>query len=106
MFQASFDPLTIITNGLGTLSTNLAASQSLVEGRTYSVTAIPKAGQVFAGWTGSYTSSAPKLIFVMADDTVLIANFIPSPFLAVKGNYSGLFFEGDGCATAPPMSWR
>ena len=93
---ATFDPLTIITNGLGTLSTNLAESQSLVEGRTYSVTALPKPGQVFAGWTGSYTSSAPKLTFVLSDDTVLIANFIPSPFLAVQGSYSGLFYDNDG----------
>jgi hypothetical protein len=93
---ATFDPLTIITNGLGTLSTNLAASQSLVEGRTYSVTALPKPGQVFAGWTGSYTSSAPKLTFVLSDDTVLIANFAPSPFLAVQGTYNGLLYDGNG----------
>ena len=95
-FKASFDPLTIVTNGPGTTSPNLAGSQSLVEGRTYSITAVPQAGQVFAGWTGSYTSSAPRLNFIMAEDTVLIANFIPNPFLSVKGNYSGLFYEAAG----------
>jgi hypothetical protein len=65
----------------------------LVEGRTYSVTALPKPGQAFAGWTGSFTSSAPKLTFVLSDDTVLIANFVSSPFPAVQGTYNGLFYD-------------
>jgi hypothetical protein len=84
--------LIITTNGNGTVTPNLN-SQKLTLGKTYTVTAAPAAGQVFAGWTGSYVSSNPRLTFLMASNLVLQANFIPSPWIATAGTYSGLFYD-------------
>jgi hypothetical protein len=86
--------LIITTNGNGTVTPNLN-SQKLTVGKTYTVTAAPAAGQVFAGWTGSYVSSNPRLTFLMASNLALQANFIPSPWIATAGTYSGLFYEND-----------
>ena len=84
--------VSLTTNGSGTISPNLSPSK-LVAGRTYTVTAIPKAGQEFAGWTGSIISSAPRLTFKLDRNLALQANFVPSPFPAVSGAYNGLFYE-------------
>ena len=95
LFKANFVPITIVTNGRGSIFPNLAASRSLVIGRTYSISAIPAPGQVFAGWTGTMTSSVPKLTFRMTSNIVVQANFIPSPYIAAQGSYNGLFYEQD-----------
>ena len=87
--------LTIVTNGSGTVTPNLM-KQKLTVGKTYTLTATPAAGQVFAGWTGDIISSSQKLTFLMRSHLVVQANFIPSPFIPVSGAYNGLFNEGDG----------
>ena len=91
------DRLTVVTTGLGGLSPNY--SNALLQvGKTYSVTARPGAGYVFAGWTGTVLgqttilSDQAKLSFVMVSNLVLQAEFIPNPFIAFKGTYNGLFY--------------
>ena len=86
--------LTVRTNGLGTLSTNLD-HQTLLVGQTYSITALPAQGQVFTNWqVGAVLSANPVLTFTMQSNLVLTANFVPSPYGArVVGTYNGLFFE-------------
>jgi hypothetical protein len=96
VLDVCFVPLTLTISGTGTLSPNLLLSQSLIAGHAYTVTAVPGSGQLFASWSGSVTSSTPKLSFTLTTNTVLQANFIPNPYLAVQGAYNGLFYEEDG----------
>jgi hypothetical protein len=86
--------LRVRTSGGGNISPNLAGAQ-LINGKTYTVTAVPAAGQVFAGWNGAAVSLSAKLSFVMKPGLVLGATFIPSPFIPVAGSYTGLFHEED-----------
>jgi hypothetical protein len=95
VLEVWFAPLTLTTSGIGTISPDLRLSQSLIAGRTYTLTAVPGAGQLFAGWSGSITSSASSLRFILRTNTALQANFIPNPYLPVQGTYNGLFHEDD-----------
>lgn len=69
-------PLLIQITGEGDITPNLA--RDLLEiGRTYTITAEPARGWVFARWTGGVNSEKPRLDFVMRTNLVLIANFVP-----------------------------
>jgi len=69
-------------------------------GKSYSITATPKAGFVFDGWnvnnmagTGITAAKAelPKLDFIMQPGLALTAKFITNPFTpSVTGDFSGL----------------
>lgn len=60
-------------------------------GFTYKVTAKPNRGYVFAGWTGTITSSNPTLVFTMREGTTLQANFVLDPFEPdFSGKYQGM----------------
>ncbi len=85
-------PLTLLTSGVGTIRRNFRGTR-LEVGRSYTVTGVPGAGQVFSNWVGSVTSGSARLSFLMQPDMVLQANFIPNPFLRAKGTYNGLFAE-------------
>jgi hypothetical protein len=89
--------LTIDINGSGTVSPNLNG-RTLVAGKNYTVRAVPKSGNVFTGWSGSTNSTKNPLTFAMQTNTLLEANFIASPFVAVKGSYNGLFSTTNGVA--------
>ncbi len=86
--------LSVDTNGLGAISP-APSDQTLTIGKTYTLTAIPGQGYIFAGWTGSYTSSDPKLTFLAASNVVLKANFTANPFMPIAGTYNGLYREAD-----------
>lgn len=90
-------PVVMQTNGWGNISPNLNGSQLQV-GKTYTVRAVPGPGQAFAGWNGlnGSLSYGTALTFVMQSNLVLTANFVPSPFPAVKGNYAGLAANTNG----------
>ena len=85
-------PLTLNIAGAGAVA-GATNGQPLQVGRSYTLTATPKPGQVFSNWTGSIASSTNVLKFTMQSNLVINANFIPSPFIPVKGVYSGLFYE-------------
>jgi uncharacterized repeat protein (TIGR02543 family) len=87
--------LTIITRGDGTVSPNLNA-RNLKAGKGYTLRAIAKSGNVFSNWTGSITTNKNLLTVKMQFSMVLQANFIPNPFLPVKGTYNGLFITTNG----------
>jgi len=99
---AAFDgPITnrikVVINGNGTVSPNYNG-RSLQVGRVYTMTAKPASGYVFANWIGGYTSggftsTVPRLTFLMTNGLVFEANFVPSPFGPVQGNYEGLFYN-------------
>jgi hypothetical protein len=89
--------LTVTTDGAGTVSPNLNG-QDLQVGKAYTLTAKPAAGYLFASWTGSRASKQASLSFVMQENMVLQANFVPNPFIARKGTYAGLY----AVTSAPP----
>jgi hypothetical protein len=86
--------LTVLINGSGTVSPNLNG-QNLEVGKRYMLTAVPGPGYLFSNWTGTVTSSAPKLLFLMHSNAMLTANFVSNPFIPVKGNYASLFGPTD-----------
>jgi hypothetical protein len=85
---AATSTLTVQTSGLGTVSPNLNGTQLQI-GQTYTLKANPATGQAFAGWSGTVLQSR-TLTFVMQSNLVFTANFVPSPFPAMTGNYAGL----------------
>ena len=50
-------------------------------------------GNLFSNWTGGFISTINPLSFAMESNLVLQANFVPNPFVALKGVYNGLFFN-------------
>ena len=63
-------------------------------GETCSISATPRAGQLFAFWTGAVADTASAATtFVMSSNTVLTANFASNLFPAVAGTYTGLFLD-------------
>jgi hypothetical protein len=79
--------------GVGTVSPNYNG-QLLVLGQTYSITATAGAGFAFTNWTGSVTSSAASISFLMVSNLQLTANFVDvtAPTLTVLSPTSGQFF--------------
>jgi hypothetical protein len=88
-------PLTLQTNGWGGISRIGFTRDNLEVGRAYTVRAVPAAGQVFSGWSGTLTVSNNPCTFLMQSNLVLVANFIPNPFLPFADTFSGLFYPAD-----------
>ncbi len=84
--------ISVKKKGAGSVQPNLDGLE-LPIGETYTLTAIPSAGEVFVGWSGSITSSSSKVTFVMNTNVSLEASFTNSPYVAMKGTYNGLFHE-------------
>lgn len=85
-------PLTVLTNGIGKVTPNLNG-KFLDVGKRYTITAMPGVGQVFSNWTEGIFTNTARLSFIMQPDLVLQANFVPNPFIPVKGIYNGLFYD-------------
>jgi hypothetical protein len=92
--------LTLQTNGDGIID-HAAWPDQLEIGKTYTVTAVPRARNVFSNWTGgtsqpySVLSSLAAYPFVMQSNLVLQAYFTTNVFLALQGTYRGLFAPTD-----------
>jgi hypothetical protein len=87
-------PLSAQANGYGIIRPNLDG-EMLEIGKVYSMKAVPGRGQVFAGWSG-VESESPVMSFSMKSNLALVANFVPTPFLPVKGSYAGLIAGTNG----------
>ncbi|NOS70319.1 MAG: hypothetical protein HOP33_10355 [Verrucomicrobia bacterium] len=85
-------PLTVQTNGNGTVTPSLNG-QLLEIGKTNTLTAKPAAGNIFAGWSGSFSSLNLALKFLMQSNLTVQANFVTNPFVGLKGKFYGLFSE-------------
>jgi uncharacterized repeat protein (TIGR01451 family) len=94
-----FQPIAVITNGSGGI-TGVHNGQYLMVGKNYSVTASPHLGNLFSHWSGTIISASNPLVFQMQSNMVLRANFLTNPFLAVAGNYNGLFYPTNGVTEA------
>jgi uncharacterized repeat protein (TIGR02543 family) len=87
-----FAPISLSTIGAGTISG--ATNDALLQiDRAYTLTAKPAPGYLFAGWTGSASSSNAALHFVMASNLTFTATFVTNYFPSVKGTYNGLFYD-------------
>jgi hypothetical protein len=89
-FRLQTNILHVTISGSGAISPNWT-NQALVVGRSYSLTAVPGRGQIFAGWSGGVESSTSTLRFVMAPGLQLQANFVTNLFIGAAGTYNGLF---------------
>jgi hypothetical protein len=101
----------LATDGSGTISSG-QDTQTMTPGQVYTVTAVPAEGQDFAGWSGSMSSSNPRLTFVMQSNLVLTARFTPRGHGSAGGTgrgpssiYSGLFFQQDAVSLASAGSF-
>ncbi|MEO7678272.1 MAG: Ig-like domain-containing protein, partial [Verrucomicrobiota bacterium] len=94
-FRLSVVPeVILVANGNGSIEPNVP-SLRITPGASYSFSATPQEGNDFAGWSGSISSRFPSLTLTITSNITLIANFIPSPFVASKSSYNGLFYEDD-----------
>ncbi len=89
-------PVTVNVSGNGTVTKGFAGTTTRELGRAYTIAATPKAGSIFAGWTGAVTSLSSTITFTVGEETTLTASFIPNPFTAGVGGYSGLFTSAEG----------
>jgi uncharacterized repeat protein (TIGR02543 family) len=85
--------LIVVTNGDGTVSPN-ENGKTIIAGHTYSLKANPKTGNLFSNWTGTITTNKNPLALKMESSMVVQANFVPNPFLPLRGSYNGLFTNG------------
>jgi len=86
------EPITLATDGAGTIS-GATNNQLLEFDRTYTLTAKPATGNLFAGWTGSTSSPNASLKFLMVSNLTFTAHFVTNPFPQLKGTYTGLFYD-------------
>jgi len=84
------DRLAVRVQGNGSVAPNLDG-KLLELGTTNQITATAGPSDLFSNWTGTIFSTNSRLKFVMQSNMVLQANFVPNRFVAVKGNYQGLF---------------
>jgi uncharacterized repeat protein (TIGR03803 family) len=97
IFYAVTSPITLQTNGLGSIDPNFKGT-SLIVDRSYSVRAKPATGWLFSGWSGSVSASNNPLSFVMQSGFAIAANFVTNPFIAATGTYDGLFMDANAVA--------
>jgi hypothetical protein len=91
VFYVTKSPLTLLTNGFGTISRGFSGT-NLTVGTNYSVTAVPKPNNLFSNWTGTITATNNPLKFLMVSNMTLTANFVTNSFLRAVGTYNGLFY--------------
>jgi len=90
-------PVTVNVSGNGTVSTGFAGTTQREVGRSYTITATPKTGSLFAGWSGAASGLDRTVTFVpQQGGTELTATFIANPFVVGKGGYTDAFTTSTG----------
>src|SRR5262249_55290200 len=85
-------PLTLSTEGTGIVM-GVSNGQVLAVGQSFKATAKPGATFLFSHWSGDVLSSNATLMFTMRSNLMLQAHFVTNRFLALKGDYNGLFYD-------------
>ena len=89
----------ILVNGKGRITPAIKQGE-LTLGATYTLTAIASNGWDFSEWQTTGLTGADVhsnvLSFTLEADTVIVADFVPNPFIGLKGVYNGLFYEASG----------
>ncbi len=83
-------PIAVQTSGAGTVSPNYNG-QLLEIGKGYTMKAAAGTGFMFTNWTGSLTTNAATLNFMMASNLTFVANFVDTnrPVLSITNVASG-----------------
>lgn len=85
-------PLDLTVNGDGVVA-GATNSQVIELGRTLTLKATPKSGNVFSNWlVNGETTVGSTLAVTMSSNLIVVANFVPNPFVELKGVYTGLFY--------------
>lgn len=97
-FYSTRSPLTLSTNGNGTITGGKGVTNGamLEVGRGYTVTAKPNdTNTVFRDWSNGVApiSTLNPWNFQMQSNMNIVGEFIPNPFPAIVGTYSGLFYD-------------
>ncbi len=91
-FYAGWVPLSLTVSGDGKV-TGVTNGQRVELGRYYTAVAKPGRRQILERWTGSTTSTAPSLTFLVptnATNFSLNARFGLNPFIQLSGTYQGI----------------
>src|SRR5262249_50256030 len=80
---SSFTTVTVLVNGPGHVTPNYNGHQLRI-GSEISMTAVPAAGYIFAGWTGTGSTLHNPGFFDVIPELQLRADFIPNPFPALQ----------------------
>jgi hypothetical protein len=97
--------LVLLTNGYGTIQHG-TWPKNLVIGKTYTVTAVPRPGNLFSSWVGgtappfSVLSASASYTFTMQDGLELEANFVTNPFISQQGVFNGLYLDTNNVTEA------
>jgi hypothetical protein len=83
-------PLNVQIVGRGTVTKGFAGITEREVGQSYRIAAKPAADSLFAGWSGSLSSSGAIAQFVMSEGFNLTANFVKNPFIEGRATYAGL----------------
>jgi hypothetical protein len=99
-------PLGVQISGSGTVAPYTNGTLLPVDIR-YTITAKPGTGYVFSNWVCEVSgykviTNHPCLAFTMVSNLCLRAQFIPNPFVPLKGTYNGLVYDTN--AVAPQNS--
>ena len=89
-YTPTVPPLPLRLTGAGQITGDAAEGAVLNVGQTYTLRAVPGAGEIFGGWSGSIVSESAQLTFTAEEGMEVVANFMANPFAAVKGGYVGL----------------
>ncbi len=93
---ANFTPLYAVVASASLSEAGSASGGGMyTNGASVIVTANTNAGYQFVAWTesGQVVSASASYSFTLSGDRTLVASFVPYPFVAPKGNYSGLFSD-------------
>jgi hypothetical protein len=71
-------------------------------GRSYAVRALAGPDSIFAGWSGDVESGQATLTFLMRTNLFLQGNFIPNPFIGLKGPTTDYSMKLMRCDTKVP----
>jgi hypothetical protein len=97
-FRSVRTALALSTTGSGSVQ-GATNGQLLELGKNFTLTATPASGFVFSNWVVitnielAQRSASPTLVFPMASNLAVSAQFVPNPFLAAAGKFNGLFYE-------------
>lgn len=68
--------------------------------KSYTMTAVPNKGSIFAYWSGYYSNvNTPKITLYPTNDLALTAVFVTNYYQGLVGTYNGLFTETNGVST-------
>jgi hypothetical protein len=85
-------PLVVTIEGAGTVTSGFLGTTQRFVGQDYIIEATPAPGWVFSEWQGAF-AFGKRLQFTMSEGLEIKAVFIPNPYPALAGPYTGLLVK-------------